>query len=254
MSAVRWIALALLVSTVAHGDEVDAILMRARMIMEPSQQIQEAVDLLDTRLEAQPRDKRDWLRLADALAIGRAKSRRAESSLAARLHAAEIDPEDCHLAGLVARQEIEKGPSPVLQRWQTRPTSCAEILYLQSRGDRANEVALLERSRALTPSAEALIALGAARLRANDAKAAEEPYRAALKTSPLFPEDWRMDGWVTVHANLGLAIVYTKLKQPNKARACKKAMHGYLADPGPWHDFSDEEKTWARAALHQELY
>ena len=35
-----------------------------------SSQIREAVELLDQKLDAQPRDKRTWLRLANALAMG----------------------------------------------------------------------------------------------------------------------------------------------------------------------------------------
>jgi len=36
---------------------------------------------------------------------------------------------------------------------------------------------------------------------------AEHAFSAALNAPPLFPEDWRPDGWTAVHAYLGLAWV-----------------------------------------------
>lgn len=234
-------------------DAVDALLLRSRMSHEPDAVIREAVALLDQRLDAQPRDKRSWLKLAEALAIGFATSRHADSPLAARRHATEIDPDDCHVAGLVARGEAASGKSPQVERWLGRPSPCAEILYVASILDRKKELELLARSRAVAPSAEALVAIGIAQLRNKQLAPAEEAYRAALAAPALFPEDWRVDGWTAVHANLGLAVVYARTKEAKKSRACRKALHEYLDDPGPWHDLSDEEKAWAKSALHETI-
>jgi tetratricopeptide (TPR) repeat protein len=240
-------------------DPVDRLLRQSRMTHEPDAQIREAVALLDGRLDAQPRDKQLWLKLGEALAIGFAKSKHARSALDAWRKAGELDPADCHVAALVARDEqYDDGVafhSRTGDAWQSRADACAEMLYVLSMRDRAHEIDLLERARKLAARSEPLVALGVARLRKQQLKAAEEAFKAALAAdADAFPEDWRVDGWRAVHANLGLAIIYTKTHQKDKAKECLEALHSYLDDPGPWHDFSKEEKAWARATLHQTLY
>lgn len=221
---------------------VDEMMVRAKMVMEPSRQMQAIIDLLDERLTAEPRDARAWRRLAEALAVGFARSRVAPSVLEARKRALALDPSDCHLAALVARADAS-----VLARWREAPSPCAEMLLVMARGDGADEVALLERSRAAAPTAEGLVALGIARLRAGDLARAEEAYAAALKAPAAFPEDWRVDGWTAVHARLGLAVVASRRGQAKRAREHRKALREWWRDPGPWHDLSDEERRWARA-------
>ena len=124
---------------------------------------------------------------------------------------------------------------------------------MRARIHHAAELALLEKARALAPSAEVLIALGIIHLRQNDPKSAEEPFRAALTAPALFPEDLAHGRAGRGPRHLGLAIVYTRLKQPKKARAAKKAMRSFLSDPGPWHDLSDEEKAWGHTTLGETL-
>jgi len=234
--------------------EVEKMLRAAQMRMDPNSEIRAAVERCDELLDANPRDKSVWLTLARALAIGFARSKHAATPLEARRRAAALAPDDCHLAGLVIRGELADGKSALLDVWRDRAGDCAEIPFLASRVKGASsELELLGQSRRLGPSAEGLVALGAAELRRGHLQEALEAYRAALDAPPLFPEDWRMDGWIAVHANLGLALVYTKLHQPPKARAAWKAANTYLADPGPWHDLSDEERRWASQVLHRDV-
>lgn len=115
---------------------------------------------------------------------------------------------------------------------------------------RAGAARTVARARAV---GEALAALGAAHLRRGKFSEAEAAFRAALEAPTLFPGDWRPDGWVQVHAQLGLAVVYAKLKQPKKMRAAKKALHQFLDEPGPWHDLTDEEKRWAHESLGEKF-
>ena len=230
----------------------DRALAQARMRLDPSSEISEVVKILDERIDAAPKDTRAWLKLGDALAIGFARSRHADSPLAARRRAVELDPENCDAAALAAHDELADGRSEILRKWMERPP-CAAILFLRARAEKTDELALLEKSIALAPSAEALVAFGAAHLRRGKWAEAQAAFRAALAAPTLFPGDWRPDGWVQVHAQLGLAVVYAKLKQPKKMRAAKTALHQFLDEPGPWHDLSDEEKHWARESLGEKF-
>lgn len=237
----------------ADEDRVAALLRRARATHEPDAVIRTAVELLDEQLDGAPADAQRWRRLGEALAIGFARSRHAPSALAAYRRAAELEPSNCHTAALVARGELEGSSAPTLADWSARERPCAEMLYLAALRDPKNSVALLERSRAAAPSAEALVALGMAELRRGRLRAAEQAYEQALGAPYLFPEDWRVDGWTAVHANLGLAVIYTRTKRPQRARAARAALREFLDVPGPWHDLSEEERRWGWRTLGERL-
>jgi len=239
-----WLVVSLLTAASARGDEIDEEMMRAQMVMEPEHILRDVIEKLDARLDADPKDGKSWRTLARALDMGVGlSSKHAANAKEARRKAWELSPDDCHLAALFAR-----GDAATAEKWRGREPSCAEMVYVQAGG---TDASLLEKSIALKPGAEAYVALGVLQLRDKKWADARRSYKAALQAAPLFPEDWRMDGWIAVHARLGLALAAAGKGDSREQAAQLRKMHAYYDDPGPWHDLSDEEKALAKKLLKQ---
>jgi Flp pilus assembly protein TadD len=187
------------------------------------------------------------MQLGESLAIGWASSKHVKSASDAWRRAYELDATDCHAGALAARStgrtEAERW---ILELARSHP-QCAEVIYLSamvSRSGAEKRTELLQKSIVIRASAEALVALGQELVMARQWQNAERAFASALEAPPLFPEDWRPDGWVAVHAHMGLAWSYYSRKQMQAARREYEAAMAWLADPGPWHDLSEAEEGW----------
>ena len=94
--------------------EVKRLLMQARWTHEPTGVIRQAVQLLDTRLDQEPKDREAWRQLGEALAIGNANSRHATSATDAWQQAYELDKTDCHAGALAARWAAASVPGRIV--------------------------------------------------------------------------------------------------------------------------------------------
>jgi len=231
----------------AAASEVSSLLMRARWSHEPTGVIAQAVRLLDANLDVRPDEKESWMQLGEALAIGNAHSKHASDASEAWRRAYQLDPADCH-AGALAARWAEHGPTPTpVQDLLLHHPQCAEAVYLGAleegpgSGQRA---ALLRQSIAIKSSADALLALAQGWNLAGQHQTAVAVYTAAAAAPALFPEDWRPDGWIAVHAHVGLAWSHFSLRHTRQARREYKLFLGWFNDPGPWHDLSQAEQRW----------
>jgi len=229
--------------------EIRALLDQARKSHEPTLVIKQAVGLLDEELDRNPGNRDAWMKLGEALAIGHALSLHAVSFVDAWRRAYELDPTDCHAGALAARfSDHPDGQTRIRELAELHP-ECAEALYLRafapdsSSGDDAR-LELLQKSIAIRPSAEAAIALGQEFAQRRRWQEAERALSAALAAPPLFPEDWRPDGWTAVHAYLGLAWVRFSRDGMKESRRDYAAFMRWFAVPGPWHDLNDTEEIW----------
>ena len=237
--------------SVAELSEESGLLMRARMSHEPTAVVKQAVLLLDAKLDQDASNRSAWMRLGEALAIGHAKSKHAASAAEAWRQAYHLDSSDCH-AGALAAGSTEAGQSEIWTKDLAREhPNCPEALYLSAlqakEGSKARTV-LLQQSIAQRESAEALVTLAQELSKSGNLKVATKKYTAALSSTPLFPEDWRPDGWVSVHAHLGLAWIHFSRRQMSLARSEYRKFLDWFIEPGPWHDLSEAEERW-----HNEL-
>lgn len=234
--------------------DVSELLKRARWTHEPTAIIEQAVRILDERLDQNQEDRQAWLQLGEALAIGFANSKHATSDTAAWQKAYELDPTDCHTGALAARSLARAEAERCIRELRLHHPKCPEALYLSSLvlpGSGDVQIQMLQDSIAVKKSAEALVALGQERIRAHDWKHAIEEFAAALDAPALFPEDWRPDGWATVHTRLGLAWCHYSRGALRSARREYEEFMGVFSAPGPWHDLSQEEEGWRNTLTAQ---
>lgn len=231
---------------VVWEEEVDRLLISARGTHEPTRQIQVAVRMLDLRIDQAPDDKRAWSRLGEALAIGFARSRHASSASYAWRQAFEIDPTDCRVGVLSLRRRPAMEVSDDLNRLLEAHPDCSSALYLKAlhSSSSADRLTLLQRALAHDRTAEPLVALGREELLAGKTELAKRNLGLALEAPVLFPEDWRPDGWVAVHANLGLAWADLRDGSVEDAKQHYHEFMSWFADPGPWHDLDAVEESW----------
>lgn len=241
------IAMPCFVATEQDLAEVSNLLMRARWSHEPTAVIRQAVQLLDLILDREPGDKKAWMRLGEALEIGNAKSRQATSPGDAWRQAYQLDKTDCH-AGALAAGSAEFGQKePQTQELVRDHPQCSEALYMAALLEKEGSIArtdLLQKSITIRPSSDALVTLAQELIRSRNYPEASKQYSAALSANPLFPEDWRPDGWVAVHAHLGLAWINYSRGQMSSARREYRKFLSWFNDPGPWHDLSETEEQW----------
>jgi hypothetical protein len=233
--------------TAASSSPEATLLTRARWTHEPSSLIRQAVEILDEKLDRDPGDKQAWKKLAEALAIGRANSRHARSASEAWRRAYDLDKSDCHVGALATPSGAQDAEEEWIRQIGQDHLQCAEALYLRalkSGSGSAAKMTLLRESIAQRNSSNALVALGQELVLSGDTREAADRYSAALKSPALFPEDWRPDGWVAVHARLGLAWLNLSKGNMNAARREYRIFLGWFLEPGPWHDLSEAETRW----------
>lgn len=235
--------------TPGGSDDVSQLLKQARWTHEPTTLIVRTVSLLDQRLDQNPKDKRAWMQLGEALAIGWASSKHAESEGEAWRKAYELDTSDCHAGALAARSSASGEAGRRVSELARAHPECPEAQYLRalaSRSGSGTRTECLRKSIAIRASAEALVALGQEMAAACQWQQAERAFADALEAPTLFPEDWRPDGWAAVHAHLGLAWSYYSRGQRRAARREYEALMNWLVEPGPWHDLSETEEGWRK--------
>jgi tetratricopeptide (TPR) repeat protein len=189
------------------------------------------------------------MRLGEALAIGFTGSKHAASASAAWQAAYDLDEEDCHAGALAARSAIKTEAVTLIRELAKRHPECAEAVYLRALVYDPNDPAqgeLLVKSVDLKPSSDALVVLAQALAMARKWQQAEQAYSKALHAAPLFPEDWRPDGWAAVHGHLGLAWIHFARGRFKDARDEYTTFMNWFADPGPWHDLTDAEEGWRK--------
>jgi tetratricopeptide (TPR) repeat protein len=238
-------------SSTAGSSEVSNLLMRSRWSHEPEPVIRQAVQILDRQLDEDSTNKNAWLQLAESLSIGLVHSRHADAAIDAWRHAYELDATDCHTGALATPfgDGTESERKNWIQKLGEEQPHCAEVVFLKaliSEDGSKERTSFLRESLALKESSDALVLLAMELTAAGNWKEGEQDYLAALKSLPLFPEDWRPDGRVAVHAHLGLAWSYYSRGKMTLARREFKRFSDWYDEPGPWHDLSQREAEWLK--------
>jgi tetratricopeptide (TPR) repeat protein len=233
--------------TGATSSAVASLLRQARWSHEPSALIVQAVELLDVSLDEYPQNKHMWKQLAEALAIGNANSRHAPSAKQAWHRAYKLDQTDCHTGALATPLGLAEAAGDWIEQLNQNHPNCPEALYLRALGSAtgsAEKIGLLRDSLAQRQSADAMVTLAQQLVLLGDVREAAKKYSAALTSPALFPEDWRPDGRVAVHAHLGLAWLHFSSGNTKMARREYKIFLSWFLEPGPWHDLSEAEMHW----------
>jgi tetratricopeptide (TPR) repeat protein len=232
-----------------NTDDVSSLLMQSRWTHEPESILRKAIIILDKQLDEDSKNIVSWKQLAEALSIGLVKSQHANSSTEAWRYIYELDSSDCHSGALATpfgENQIAEKQMWIKKLNQVHP-ECAEAIYLNaliSKAGSAERSVLLKSSLSVRTSADAQILLAQELLMKEDFLESEKIFMQSLSSAPLFPEDWRPDGRVAVHAHLGLAWSLYSRKKISAAKREYKAFMEWFIDPGPWHDLSEAETRW----------
>jgi tetratricopeptide (TPR) repeat protein len=232
-----------------NTDDVSRLLMQSRWTHEPESIIWQAVTILDKQLDKDSKDIVAWKQLAEALSIGLVQAGHANSSTEAWRHIYELDSSDCHSGALATpfgENLIAEKHEWIKKLNQVHP-ECAEAIFLNaliSREGSDERSVLLKLSLQIRSSADAQILLAQELLEKGDFLESEKIFTQSLSSPPLFPEDWRPDGRIAVHAHLGLAWSLYSRKKISAAKREYKAFMEWFLEPGPWHDLSETETRW----------
>jgi tetratricopeptide (TPR) repeat protein len=227
---------------------VTDLLQMARATHEPEMYIVRAVRILDDSLARNPDDRSVWMKLAEALGLdGFPRESSHGSPATAWMRAYELDTADCHAGAQAVRWLPERVGDSLLWVLHDRFPDCAEILYLvalQSDTPDFDRVRLLEHSLRARQTGEARVRLGQTYIAMGRYAHAVAALDEAWTHPFLFPEDWRPDVWVEMHAHLGLAYASLQLGDKRAAREYYEVAAPIIAEPGPWHDFDEHEGKW----------